>query len=355
VKLAVITSGFPRTSETFVLNELLALDAHGLLGPVFATKPGDGSRLQPGAERLVHRVRVLAPGSPHAQARAVASALANARVHGIHAYFAHTPAEVAREAAALLGIPYGFSVHARDARKIDPVELRSRGSHAACVVACNADVAREVGAAGASATLFPHGVDLRRFRPQPEPEAGPFTLLAVGRLVPKKGFDVLVDAAARLRGPVLLRIVGDGPERERLDAQVNATGLQDRVRLEPPVTHDELPAAYAAANAVVVPSVRDASGDRDGLPNVVLEAMACGRPVVASRIAAIESAVRDGETGLVTEPGSADALATAIDTLRGDPTLRARLGVAGRLVVEREYDLGRCSTRLAAFLEQAYA
>jgi len=355
VKLAVITSGFPRTSETFVLNELLALDAHGLLGPVFATKPGDGSPLQPGAERLVHRVRVLPPGSAQQQARAVAGALANARVHGIHAYFAHTPAEVAREAAALLGIPYGFSVHARDARKIEPSELRSRGAGAACVVACNADVAREVGAAGATATLFPHGVDLCRFHPQPEPGADPFTLLAVGRLVPKKGFDVLVEAATRLEQPAVVRIVGDGPERAGLESQVRAAGLHGCVRLERPVTHDELPAAYASANAVVVPSVRDATGDRDGLPNVVLEAMASGRAVVGSRIAAIESAVHDGETGLVTEPGSSDALAAAIDTLRADAALRERLGAAGRRLVEREYDLGRCSTRLAAFLERAYA
>ena len=354
MKLAVITSGFPRTSETFVLNELLALDAHGLLGPVFATKPGDGSPLQPGAERLVNRVRVLRPGSPHGQACAVAAALANARVHGIHAYFAHTPAEVAREAATLLGIPYGFSVHARDARKVEPSELCRRGAGAACVVACNADVAREVGEAGASATLFPHGVDLRRFSPQPEPDS-PFTLLAVGRLVPKKGFDVLVDAAARLRRPAIVRIVGDGPERARLESQVRASGLRDRVRIEQPVTHDALPAAYAAANAVVVPSVSDATGDRDGLPNVVLEALASGRAVVASRIAAIESAVHDGETGLVTEPGSAHALAAAIDTLADDASLRARLGAAGRRLVEREYDLGRCSTRLASFLERSYA
>jgi glycosyltransferase involved in cell wall biosynthesis len=350
MRLAVITSGFPRRSETFALNELLALDARGLLGPVFATKPGDGSPLHPGAARLAGRVRVLPAGTPQEQARVVAGVLARARVHGIHAYFAHTPAEVAREAARLLGVPYGFSVHALDARKVEARELCDRAAAAACVVACNADVASEVGRA---ATILPHGVDLRRFRP--EPERDPVTLLAVGRLVPKKGFDVLVDAAARTEHDVRVRIVGDGPERAPLAARIRGAGLADRVRLDPPLTHDELPAAYAAANIVVVPSVRDAKGDRDGLPNVVLEALASGRAVVASGIAAIGSVVRDGETGLVVPPGDADALARALDSVAADAALRARLGAAGRALVERDFDLRACTARLARFLEASYA
>jgi glycosyltransferase involved in cell wall biosynthesis len=355
MKLAVVTSGFPRRSETFVLNELLALEAHGLLGPIFATKPGDGSRLQPGAERLLSRVHVLPPASPSDQARLVAAALAHARVRAIHAYFAHTPAEVAREAALLLGVPYGFSVHARDARKVTPGELRNRAEAAACVVACNADVAGEVGLAGVEAQLLPHGVDLLRFRPAKEPEGAPLTVLAVGRLVPKKGFDVLVDAAAMLRRPLRLRVVGDGPERGELAARIAASGLADRVTLVGPLTHDELPAAYAAAHVVAVPSVRDASGDRDGLPNVVLEALASGRAVVASDVAAIATAVRHEVTGLLVAPGDAAALAAAVNRLAADSALRRRLAGGGRALVERSFALDACTHRLARVLEAAYA
>ena len=355
MKLGVVTSGFPRTSETFVLNELLALEARGLLGPIFATKPAEDARAHPGAERLLPRVRVLPPVSPREQAALVAAALAQSGVSGVHAFFAHTPAEVAREAAARLGIPYGFSVHARDVRKIAPRDLRERAADAACVAACNPDVAAEVGAAGGEATLLPHGVDVARFRPSPEPPEPPIALLAVGRLVPKKGFDVLVDAVARLEVPFRLRIVGEGPERRRLARRIARAGLVDVVTLEEPLTHDELPKTYQAAHVVVVPSVRDAAGDRDGLPNVVLEALACGRTVVASDIAAVGTAVRHDETGLLVPPGDAAALAAAIEHAASSPDLRSRLGRAGRACVEQKFDLEACTARLAQHLEAAYA
>ena len=355
MKLGVVTSGFPRTSETFVLNELLALDACGLLGLIFATKPADGSPAHPGAERLLPRVRVLPQVSPREQAALVAAALAPSGVSGVHAFFAHTPAEVAREAAARLGVPYGFSVHARDVRKIPRRELRDRAAGAACVIACNADVAEEVGAAGGEAKLLPHGVDLARFQAAPEPPETPFTLLAVGRFVPKKGFDVLVDAAARLQLPFRLRIVGDGAERRRLAARIRVAGLGDRIALERPLTHDELPATYVAAHVVVVPSVRDVDGDRDGLPNVVLEALATRRTVVASDIAAIGTAVRHDETGLLVPPGDVSALAAAIERVASDRALRSHLASAGRALVEREFDLRACTARLARYLAAAYA
>ena len=353
--LAAITSGFPRRSETFVLNELLALEARGLLGPVFATKPGDGPPLQPGAEQLLRRVRVLPSVSPSEQACLVARALAGTGIRGVHSFFAHTPAEVAREAAAQLGVPYGFSVHARDARKVTPPELRSRAAAAACVVACNADVAKELDTACADVRLLPHGVDLRRFRPVPEPSESPLTVLAVGRLVPKKGFDVLIEAAGRVGPAFRLRIVGEGPEHERLAARIRSAGVADRVTLEPSVTHDELPAAFAAAHVFAAPSVRDSSGDRDGLPNVVLEAMASGRAVVASDVGAIATAVRHDETGLLVPPGDADALTAAIERLADGSSLRTRLAKAARALVEREFDLHACTERLARALEAAYA
>ncbi|HEX8068774.1 MAG TPA: glycosyltransferase [Pyrinomonadaceae bacterium] len=352
-QFVLVVSGFPRRSETFALNELLALEARGALAAVFATKPGDGS-LQPGCEPLRARVQVLPPGSPAQQAAHVAARVAGQPIGGVHGYFAHTPAEVAARAAALLGVPYGFSTHARDARKVAPAVLTERAQRAACVVACNTDVAQEFARTGARVHLLPHGVDLARFRPRPAPAQGPLRLLAVGRLVEKKGFHVLVAAAARLKIPFRLRIVGEGPERARLSALIETHGLQDAVTLDGALTHAELPAAYAAAHAFVAPSVQDSSGDRDGLPNVVLEAMASARPVVASSISAVGCAVAHAETGLLVPPGDARELAAALEHLAARPALRAELGRNARARVERDYEVGACTARFHQLLTSVY-
>lgn len=353
--IAVVMSGFPRRSETFALGELLALEERGALAAIFATKPGEAGLSQPGCERLTGKVQVLPEGDPARQAAFVADRLAGRRVGGVHGYFAHTPAEVAARAAALLGVPYGFSTHARDARKVAPDVLAERARKASCIVACNIDVAEEIlRSGGAAVHLLPHGVDLRRFRPQPQEHTAELRLLSVGRLVEKKGFHVLLAAAAQLDFPFRLRIVGDGPERARLSEMIETHGLKGRVTLEGSLTHAELPGAYAEADAVVVPSVQDSSGDRDGLPNVVLEAMACARAVVASRISAIGCAVGDGETGLLVPPGDAHALASALRRLAGAPALLERLGRGGRARVESDYEVGRCTERLYQLLTSVY-
>ncbi|HVG35726.1 MAG TPA: glycosyltransferase family 4 protein [Pyrinomonadaceae bacterium] len=354
-QIVMVVSGFPRRSETFALGELLALEERRALFAVFATKPGDGESLQPGCERLMKHVRFLPEGSPAEQAAFIVKSCAGQFVGGIHGYFAHTPAEVAAHAAARLGVPYGFSCHARDARKVSPSELAERARRAACVVACNTDVACEIQQSGAPVHLLPHGVDLQRFRPQPVPHAGTLRLLAVGRLVEKKGFHILLDAAARLKFPFRLRIVGCGPEEERLSNIIKAKGLVDRVTLDGAMTHAELPCAYASAHIVVVPSIQDKSGDRDGLPNVVLEAMASGRAVIASRISAIGSAVTHGETGMLVPPVDPVALADALEKLNLHPALREHFSRNGRARVERDYEVGRCTERFHRLLENVYA
>jgi len=352
-RLAVIVSGFPRRSETFALAELNALDRAGMLAAIFSTKPGEDGPCQPSAQPLLGRVRPLA-GDPAAQAAEAARQLAGVSVSGVHAYFAHTPAEVAAELARQLGVRFGFSVHARDARKVDRQNLLDRARRAACVVACNTDVAGEFDGSGARVTLVRHGVDLDRF-PARRPSGGTFTMLAVGRLVEKKGFRVLVDAASRLGGDWRLRIVGDGPERAGLAARVYDAGLADRVTFCGAITHDVLPAEYSRADVVVVPSVRDATGDRDGLPNVVLEAMASSAAIVATDAGAITSAIRDGENGIVVPSGDAAALASALSRVAAQPALRRRLGDTARAAVEREFDAGRCAGAFVSALREAYA
>src|ERR1044072_3433404 len=143
-RVAVVVSGFPSRSETFMLGELLALEASGSLAAVFATKAGESGPPQPGTERLTKYLQFLPEGTVEEQARAIRRALADNHVNALHGYFAHRPAEVAQHAAQMLGVPFGFSIHARDLRKVTPQALVQRANSAACVVTCNTDVARDL-------------------------------------------------------------------------------------------------------------------------------------------------------------------------------------------------------------------
>ena len=353
-QVAVVVSGFPRRSETFMLGELLALEATGALTAVFATKTGEAGIAQPGTERLTRYVEFLPDASVEEQARAIRTSLSHKTVNGVHGYFAHRPAEVAEQAARMLGVPFGFSVHARDFRKVAPEVIGRRANAAACVVACNSDVARDIRELGSRIHLLPHGVDLQRFTPPSTTSSGKLRLLAVGRLVEKKGFHFLIAALAGVKIPFTLTIVGDGPERERLRQLVLINNLENHIVFHGSVTHSELPRMYAESDAVVVPSIQDRSGDRDGLPNVLLEAMACGRAVIASDAGAIASAITDNENGLLVPQGDPVALGQAIRRLAGARDLCAKLGRNGRDRVERDYEVGRCSERFHQLLTSVY-
>jgi glycosyltransferase involved in cell wall biosynthesis len=148
-----------------------------------------------------------------------------------------------------------------------------------------------------------------------------FCLLCLAALVRRKGIDVLLDALAQLDGQLLLLIAGDGGERAALEARVGALGVADRVRFLG--RREDKPELLAACDALVLPS------RREGLGVAALEAMACGRPVLASRVGGLAEAVRDGETGLLVPPEDPAALACAIAALQGDAGLRERLGAAG--------------------------
>ena len=354
-RIAVVVSGFPRLSETFAVNELLALAKRDALAAIFATKPGDGAQAPFGGERLSELLTVLPNDTADGQAAVVANTLRDRNVKAVHGYFAHQPAEVAWRAAERLRLPSGFSVHAKDARKISSDELGVRAKRAACVVACNSDVASEIQKTGARVHLIPHGVDLERFTAIPLPSEEIFQILAVGRLVEKKGFHLLIDAVSRLKFPFQLRIIGEGPEQERLARMISAYHLSARVTLCGPRTHDQLPEEYGRAHVIAVPSIVDNNGDRDGLPNVVLEAMASGRPVVAGNAGAISVAVRNNETGLLLPAGDPVSLTLALTRLAENFPLRVRLAVAARDHVEQHYEMNSCSERFCHLLEEAYA
>lgn len=351
----MIVSGFPRCSETFALQELLALYKKGLLVRIFATKPGDGAPLHPDCQPLLEIVEPLAPGSPAQQAKVVIERLKGQMVSAIHGYFAHVPAEVASLVAKGMGVPYGFSTHALDARKVLAKILKKRARNAACIIACNHDVAKDLTNIGGKVTLIPHGVDIKRFSHSPLTLNEPIRLLAVGRLVEKKGFDVLIKAISRVSFPFHLRIVGEGPDREQLEQGILAANLSDHVEFSGGMTHAALPNEYKKAHIVVVPSIVNRAGDRDGLPNVVLEAMSSGRPVIASKVGAIESAIDSGETGILLPPGDPEALAKALESLVKNPKLYERLGQNARQRIVQDFELGICTERLSRFLISVYS
>lgn len=372
-RVAVVMSGFPRLSETFALGELHALHRAGRLAGIFATKPGDPGAHQPLVGDLLPYVRLLPALPVTDQARALVTrltSLASAGLHvdAVHGYFAHDPAAVAEHAGDLLGLPFSFSVHAKDVRKVPATELARRVERSAGVVVCNGDVAASVPGPPGRVVQLPHGVDVTRFRPRPVgavADAGdgcgpdgalgrPLRILAVGRFVEKKGFGVLLEAVTRLTHPWRLRIIGDGPLRPALEEAVRRNGSGTRVELPGPVAHDALPAHYGWADVVAVPSVVDSDGDRDGLPNVVLEAMASGVPVVGTDAGAIGPALRTSGGGLVLPAGDPRPLATVLDSLARSTAVRRALGAQGRTHAVAHYRLEACSARFVQHLEDLH-
>ncbi|HSM13403.1 MAG TPA: glycosyltransferase family 4 protein, partial [Thermoanaerobaculia bacterium] len=195
--------------------------------------------------------------------------------------------------------------------------------------------------------VIPYGVDVGLFRPDPErrsiwrrrldiPDAAPLAL-AVGRMATKKGFHLLVDELPALleRVPEARFVFAGGGDRLE-EFRTRCAPLGDRVHFPGGVLHDELPDLYRAADLFVLPAVHDASGNVDGLPNVILEAMASGLPVVASAISGIPIAVADGETGALVPEGDRAALREAVAGLLSDPGRRARWGDEARRRAERD-------------------
>jgi glycosyltransferase involved in cell wall biosynthesis len=203
-----------------------------------------------------------------------------------------------------------------------------------------------------------HGFDLEEHAPHPLAEDGAFSVLAVGRLVPKKGFVHLAVAFARARDalgdvPCRLTMVGEGPERAKIERLAREIGLGRSFRMTGALGQAGVREEVARSHVLVAPSVMGPRGDRDGLPNVVLEAAAAGRPVIGSRFAGIPEAVSDGETGFLVPPGDETALAERITRLARDRGLARRMGTAGRALVERDFSLQESSRSLAAVLREA--
>lgn len=387
---------YPRFSETFVVSEILAHEAAGQQVEIFALRPVIESHFQdmlgrvqapvtrvPDSFRdvdllwqLQRQAGAALPGAWAAMAamegvtgkdlaQAIHIALA-CRARGImhlHAHFGTVATTVARLAAALAGIGYSFTAHAKDIFHdyAESQDLPRKMRDAARVVTVsdfNVGYLRDrYGPAARSLTRIYNGIDLERFTWRaPRPAGG--DILAVGRLVEKKGFHILIEAVRLLRAEgraVTCRIVGAGEEQANLAAQIAASGLEGAVALVGPRPQGEVIRLLREAGVLACPCVVGHDGNRDGLPTVLLEAMALGTPCVATEVTGIPELVRDGETGLCIPEGDPEALAAALARMLDDEALRQRASRAGRALVEREFDITVSAARLRAVFAAATA
>jgi glycosyltransferase involved in cell wall biosynthesis len=407
--VAYLLKRFPRLSETFILHEILELERQGLDLRLFAI-------MNPG-EKIVHAdvARVRAPvtylpagwqgilamrrahlalvrrgprryvgvgayalqrrrATPFTQRLAtvkhfwragwLARELEKAGVTHLHAHFAHGPASMAHLVHLLTGLPYSVTAHAKDIYTSPPDQLALRLRAARFVITCtgyNAQyLAGLIGTAAAQRVhRIYHGVDLRKFSPKSCTAPGPRTpgdtptILAVGRLVEKKGYPYLINACRLLidRGyDVRLRIVGDGEMKDALRRHSAQVGMDERVELLGARPQDEVIDLYRTATVFALPCVVLENGDRDGIPNVLVEAMRLGLPVVSTAVSGIPELVVDEETGLLVPPRDVEALASALARLLDDPDLRARLAAGAAHLVTSQFNLAANAARLKTLL-----
>lgn len=387
---------FPVLSETFILGEILALEAEGVPVHIFALERPNDPRFHEDLPKLKasityvpdvldvrallrHNLRVARSRSS-SYSRAFRYALATARptllwrllqagyiasearrlgLHHLHAHFANRPTTVALLASRIVGIPYSFTAHAVDIfkRTVDARALARKMESARFVVAIsefNKTYLERLGRGsnGRIVQIY-NGIDLDRFSPNGGPPAEPFTILSVARLVEKKGLDVLIEACSRLRARGLsfqCWIVGKGRLRPALSALITRLNLEDVVDLLGPHTQLEVLERYHAAHLYVLPCVVGPDGNRDGLPVSLIEALSCGLPVVTTPMTGIPEAVRHLHNGLLVPDGDADALADALEALVRDRQLYDQLRANARPSIAATFDRRQTARQLQVCL-----
>lgn len=388
-RVGYVVKRYPRYSETFIVTEILAHEAAGLAVEIFSLYPCIDSHFQDCISRVrspvrhVHAenvkasefwsaVRDAAHVVPDLFARLDAAAgeeskavyqavklAAAAKAGGIthlHAHFASGAANVARLASKLAGVPYSITAHAKDIfhEEVDLDDLRRKVADASTVITVsdyNVRYLRETlgeAAAGGKVRRIYNGLDVPQF-PFEDPADRPPLVLGVGRLVEKKGFADLVAACRVLadRGVEFrCTIVGEGECGRALREQVHNVGLGRGVELVGPMPQKRVFDLMRQAAVFAAPCVVGKDQNRDGLPTVLLEAMALGTPCVSTDVTGIPEVLRDGQTGLLARQGDPGALAAAIERLLADGPLRSRLARQARRLIEDEFDITRNAARI---------
>jgi colanic acid/amylovoran biosynthesis glycosyltransferase len=273
-------------------------------------------------------------------------------VRHLHAHFAHVPTAIAMYAAGLAGIPYSFTCHANDIFE-RPTALRekvARAGFAACISDYNRRHLIERGCDPERLCIVRCALDVENYSWEEPKRDRPRPLLySVGRLVEKKGMAVLVDALRILRDrgrDFACKVVGGGPLTDALRRQIEDAGLQDRVELLGSQPQERVKALFREADIFVLPCVVAASGDRDGIPVALMEAMALGVPVVSTTVSGIPELIESGKNGLLAEPGDAASLAETLEHLLSDPELVRELSRNARNTLETTFESGRNATIL---------
>jgi len=400
-RLAVVVKGYPRLSETFIAQEILGMQERGIAQLIVALrKPYDPFihevhrkitadvlylpeylKDDPARVRAARRWAERQPTYKAARALFEADFAqepnANRRrrwgqacvfahelpedVSWIHTHYLHTPCSVARYAAHLSGRKWSFSAHAKDIWTSPEWDLRVKLDDAAWGVSCTRlNVAHLKGLTDGpeKIDLVYHGLDFSPF-PRPDRSAmrgdggtgGPVRLLSVGRAVEKKGYDDLLAALARLPRDLdwTFEHIGGGEQSEKLKAMAASADLSARIVWHGARPREDVIAAACRADLFVLASKVAKSGDRDGLPNVLMEAQAMGLACVASEVSAIPELIRHGETGVLVPPADPATLAQELDHLIRDPDARLRMGQAAaedvRARFSAEPGLDRLATR----------
>jgi glycosyltransferase involved in cell wall biosynthesis len=409
--IAIVLKGYPRLSETFIAQEILGLQKRGLKLRLYSLRhPTDptthpihdeisapvtylpeylrqeplrvvrgwlAARRRPGyraarrqwladlrRDRTQNRVRRFG------QACVLAAELP-AGVVRLHAHFLHTPGSVARYAAEMTGLPWSCSAHAKDIWTLPAWEKRDKLRDLDWLVTCTAVGRDHLVSLGIAEPVSPgkvglvyHGLDLERFPPPPDgrpPRDGrdpkdPLVILSVGRAVEKKGYPDLLRALAGLPADLHWRLVhiGGGNLAAALQTEAERLGLADRIDWRGPQPQDVVLTAYREADVFALASRIADDGDRDGLPNVLMEAQSQELACLATKVSAIPELIRDGETGLLVPPQDPAAMTAALVGLIRDPQLRTRLGTAGAKLVRRDFSMERSLDLLAGRLAPAY-
>ena len=399
--LAILVKTWPKLSETFILEEVLGLERSGVDLRLYALEPPSDEIRHP----VVAQVRAplvcvpplaaghalgyawrhlqLAATSPWRYVQTLGQAMrqrtlreflrggwlaVQLRQDGaahLHVHFISTPAEVAAAASATGGLPFSISAHAKDIYTSRPEDLQRRMQAARFTVTCTEFNRQTLVALAPMARVrrMYHGIDHTEFHPRHRQAATtlsgqPPLVLAVGRLRAKKGLDTLIDAVRLLRDRGLAlrcEIVGYGEEQAALEARIRGQGLNDVIALRGKLARADVIACYARASLFVQPSRVTADGDRDGIPNVLLEAMAMGLPVVASRVSGIPEILRHLDNGLLVEPDDAAALADAMAQALSQPAMTRALGEQARAAVLASFDNDHNLQVLTHLLEQTHA
>ena len=392
-RIGYVVKRYPRYSETFIVAEIASHEAAGFEVEVFSIMPPNDTHFQEAIARLrasVHYIpyhgvkavdfwtaldgaAAVLPGFWAAmeaargedvmavfQGALIACAVRERGIQHLHAHFATAPTSAARLASHFAKVPYTFTAHAKDVfhDTVRPDDLRRKLCDASATVTVsdfNRDyLKRTYGAAAARVHRVYNGLDLDLFPHSSPMERAP-RIVAVGRLVEKKGFGDLVEACALLRdrgAAFQCDVVGTGPLAPALQALIHERGLSERVHLLGPWPRSEVVELMRAAAALAAPCFVAADGDRDGLPTVLVEAMALGTPCVSTDVTGIPELLAD-DCGIVVPQRDPASLATALERLLSDSAVRVRLATRARARVEAHFDINRTTARLRKIFREA--